>query len=29
MTTLGQEHDRAERRLRAALADQRQSRDSL
>jgi hypothetical protein len=27
MATLGQEHDRAERRLRAALADQRRSRD--
>ena len=27
MTTLGEEHDRAERRLRAALADQRRSRD--
>ncbi len=27
MATLGQEHDRAERRLRAALADQRRSND--
>jgi len=27
MATLAQEHDRAERRLRAALADQRRSRD--